>query len=152
MHVERPKFHSAIQPFCCMLLYITEQSFLPADMSVLHFPWFALRISGAALTHQALSSPFSPRGAGCPGETCTHAVIFSQDESSCDSKSWMSISLQLRMVILVCREPLQARTASQAGSTRHAAAFFASLVMQTSIPNGPFSFCWHLAPYAMLAF
>lgn len=50
---------------------------------------------------------FLPRRAGCPGETCTHAVIFSQGKNSCNSKSCMSFSLQLRMIILFCREPFQ---------------------------------------------
>lgn len=50
---------------------------------------------------------FLPRRAGCPGETCAHAVIFSQGKNSCNSKSWMSISLQLRTVISFCREPFQ---------------------------------------------
>lgn len=40
---------------------------------------------------------------------------------------------------------LAARPASQAGCARRRMAFFASFTMQTSIPEGPFSFCWHLA-------
>lgn len=48
---------------------------------------------------------FLPHRAGCPGETCTHAVIFSQGKNSCNSKSWMSISLQLRTVIFSAESP-----------------------------------------------
>lgn len=43
MYVEWPRFHSSIQP-CCYTLYMAEQSFLSADMSVLYPPQFALRI------------------------------------------------------------------------------------------------------------
>lgn len=48
---------------------------------------------------------FLPHRAGCPGETCTRAVILSQGKNSCNSKSWMSISLQLRMEFCSAESP-----------------------------------------------